>query len=127
MRTAIAIGAILLFGSRPVPEALKYIPADAAVVVELRPELPGDQLQKLGNLLAHVRLLGLRDGSLDADALVGAILEGYGPDTVLLRRLPAYRAAAEVRLACVYAFRPPWWHLCEAFCDAVIDQEHSPD
>src|SRR5262245_37174089 len=34
---AIAIGAVLVFGSRPSPEALKYIPADAAVVVEIRP------------------------------------------------------------------------------------------
>jgi hypothetical protein len=49
----IAIGAILVLGSRPTPEALKYIPADAAVVAEIRMDLPGDQLQQLGNLLAH--------------------------------------------------------------------------
>ena len=42
-----------LLGSQPTPEALTYIPADAALVVELRPDLPGDQIQKLGNLLAH--------------------------------------------------------------------------
>lgn len=47
------ITAILLLGSRPTPAALTYIPADAVMVVEVRPDLPGDQLQKLGNLLAH--------------------------------------------------------------------------
>ena len=47
------IAAVLTLGSRPTPPALTYIPADAVIVVELRPDLPGDQLQKLGNLLAH--------------------------------------------------------------------------
>ena len=47
------IAAILALGSRPTPPALTYIPADAVIVVEVRPDLPGDQLQKLGNLLAH--------------------------------------------------------------------------
>ena len=47
------IAAVLTLGSRPTPPALTYIPADAVLVVELRPDLPGDQLQKLGNLLAH--------------------------------------------------------------------------
>jgi hypothetical protein len=47
------IAAILTLGSRPTPPALTYIPADAVLVVEVRPDLPGDQLQKLGNLLAH--------------------------------------------------------------------------
>lgn len=48
-----AVAAMLLFGKASAPEALTYIPGDAALVVELRPELPGDQLQALGNLLAH--------------------------------------------------------------------------
>jgi hypothetical protein len=49
----VAIGAFLVLSSRPAPEALKYIPADAAVVAEIRMDLPGDQLQKLGTFLAH--------------------------------------------------------------------------
>jgi hypothetical protein len=40
-------------GARPLPEALKYVPADSAAVIELRPDLPGDQRQHLGNFLAH--------------------------------------------------------------------------
>ena len=49
---AIALAASFLAAS-PLPEALKYLPADSAIVVELRPELPGDQRQHLGNFLAH--------------------------------------------------------------------------
>jgi hypothetical protein len=49
---AVAIGAYLLLAGQPTPEALRYIPGDAAMVVEARFELPGDQLQKLGNLLS---------------------------------------------------------------------------
>ncbi|MBI3751043.1 MAG: DUF3352 domain-containing protein [Chloroflexi bacterium] len=49
----VAIAAALLLSSRPVPEALKYVPGNAVVVAELRLDLPGDQLQKVGNLLAH--------------------------------------------------------------------------
>ncbi|HXG27189.1 MAG TPA: DUF3352 domain-containing protein [Candidatus Binatia bacterium] len=45
-------GAVLLLGAPSTPEALRYIPADAGVVAELRMDLPGDQMQKLGNLLA---------------------------------------------------------------------------
>lgn len=48
-----AIAAVVLLGARPLPEALRYLPADSVVVVEARPDLPGDQRQNLGNFLAH--------------------------------------------------------------------------
>jgi hypothetical protein len=50
---AFTIGAIVLFGQQTTPVALQYIPGDAAVVAEIRLDLPGDQMQRLGNLLAH--------------------------------------------------------------------------
>jgi hypothetical protein len=50
---AVIAAAVIVFGSRPTPPALTYIPADAVMVAEIRPDLPGDQLQKVGNLLAH--------------------------------------------------------------------------
>ena len=53
LAAAVAIGAFIVLGSRPAPGALTYIPADAAIVAEVRMDLPGDQLQKLGTLLAH--------------------------------------------------------------------------
>lgn len=46
-------GAVFLLGGTSAPEALKYVPADSALVMEARFDLPGDQMQKLGNLLAH--------------------------------------------------------------------------
>jgi hypothetical protein len=49
---AIALAATFLAAS-PMPEVLKYLPRDSVIVVELRPELPGDQRQQLGNFLAH--------------------------------------------------------------------------
>jgi hypothetical protein len=67
LAVAVAIGAFIVLASRPVPEALKYMPADSMVVVEIRPDLPGDQLQKLGNLLAHFP--GFKDQSTLADKL----------------------------------------------------------
>jgi hypothetical protein len=59
---AAAAVAIVLLGSRPTPEALRYVPADMPVVAELRMDLPGDQLQKVGNLLAHFP--GFKDQSI---------------------------------------------------------------
>jgi hypothetical protein len=50
---AAIIAGVMLLGSRPTPEALRYIPADSVAVGELRLDLPGDQLEKVGNLLAH--------------------------------------------------------------------------
>lgn len=49
----ITIAAGILLSGRSTPEALGYIPADSAIVAEVRMDLPGDQLQKVGNLLAH--------------------------------------------------------------------------
>ncbi|MBF8290271.1 MAG: hypothetical protein HW391_1239 [Chloroflexi bacterium] len=48
-----AIVALKFLSASPLPAVLGYLPADSAVVVELRPELPGDQRQHLGNFLAH--------------------------------------------------------------------------
>jgi len=50
---AVAVGALLFFSKTSAPEALSYIPGDAAMVMEIRMDLPGDQLQAAGNLLAH--------------------------------------------------------------------------
>jgi hypothetical protein len=49
---AIAL-AVAALSARPTPAALTYVPRDSDVVVELRPDLPGDQQQRVGNLLAH--------------------------------------------------------------------------
>lgn len=48
-----AVAAMLVFSKPSTPEALGYIPGDAAFVMEVRMDLPGDQMQNVGNLLAH--------------------------------------------------------------------------
>jgi Protein of unknown function (DUF3352) len=73
----VVAGAALLLGNRPVPEALKYIPANSVVVAELRLDLPGDQFQKVGNLLAHFP--GFADQSTLA-AKIGEALDRLSGD-----------------------------------------------
>jgi hypothetical protein len=50
---AVAAGAAVVLSARAVPEALRYMPGNAVAVAELRLDLPGDQFQKVGNLLSH--------------------------------------------------------------------------
>jgi hypothetical protein len=50
---AVTIGAVLAFGQPAAATALQYVPGDSAVVVEIRLDLPGDQMQNLGSALAH--------------------------------------------------------------------------
>ncbi|HSL98184.1 MAG TPA: hypothetical protein VK831_06390, partial [Candidatus Deferrimicrobiaceae bacterium] len=65
----LALVAALVLGGRQTPEALRYVPADAVIVAELRLDLPGDQLQKVGNLLAHF------PGFADQSTLAGKLDE----------------------------------------------------
>jgi hypothetical protein len=58
----IVVAAAIILSSRSVPEALRYVPGNSVVVAELRLDLPGDQLQKVGNLLAHFP--GFKDQSI---------------------------------------------------------------
>ena len=83
----VALGAVVaaafLLG-RPQPaEALAYVPADSALVVEIRRDLPGDQRIHAGNLLAHFP--GFRDQSiLDAkiDEALGRLARGISGGSV---------------------------------------------
>jgi hypothetical protein len=47
------VGVVVLFNKPATASALAYVPGDAALVLEVRMDLPGDQLQHVGNLLAH--------------------------------------------------------------------------
>jgi hypothetical protein len=53
LAVAVTIGAVLAFGQPAAATALQYVPGDTALVVEIRLDLPGDQMQNLGNALAH--------------------------------------------------------------------------
>ncbi len=48
-----AVAAALILGAKPLPEAFRYLREDSVIVAEIRPDLPGDQRQHLGNFLAH--------------------------------------------------------------------------
>lgn len=70
----------------------------------------GERALDLANLLAH---LELRVGQQRLSAQAAhdarhALLQGYRPAADTLRRVAAYAAAARLRLAAVYAFRPRW-------------------
>jgi hypothetical protein len=69
---ALTIAGALLLGTASAPEALKYVPADAGFVAEVRMDLPGDQLQKVGNLLAHF------PGFADQSTLSAKLDEAFG-------------------------------------------------
>jgi hypothetical protein len=107
---AAAVLAASLLGSRAVPEALRYVPSSSVVVIELRPELSGDQRDRLGDFLAHfpgfrdqanlddkidesLQLLVDRatDGSVDYQADVKPWLAG--PAFVAMSGLPSSREA----------------------------------
>jgi hypothetical protein len=45
--------AAFLLTTQTQPEALGYVPSSSILVVEVRPELPGDQRQALGTILSH--------------------------------------------------------------------------
>src|SRR3970282_1447379 len=61
------IPAFCILGTKPLPEAYRYLPADSVVVLEFRPEWPGDQRQHLGNFLA--RFPGFADPSSFSDKI----------------------------------------------------------
>ena len=53
---AVIAGSALIAGllaGRATPDVLRYVAADSVVAVEFRPELPGDQRAKVGELLSH--------------------------------------------------------------------------
>ncbi|MEE8154904.1 MAG: phosphotransferase [Phycisphaerales bacterium] len=73
----------------------------------------GEPALDVANLFAHLelRVLQGRCSLSSASQATDALLEGYDPRSEVLARLPAYRDASRLRLACVYAFRPRCSHL----------------
>jgi hypothetical protein len=73
----------------------------------------GDPALDLANVLVHLELRALQGHCKPerAHAAATALVSGYQPDAHLVARLPAYAAAARLRLACVYRFRPDWTEL----------------
>lgn len=67
----------------------------------------GDPALDLANFIAQLELRGVQGRLADPAAAIGATLDGYRPDADVRAALPAYLAAARIRLGAVYAFRDP--------------------
>lgn len=69
----------------------------------------GEAALDVANALVHIELRAPALGWSDADVqrAAHAVLSGYQPDEAVLARIPAYADATRLRLACVYAMRPP--------------------
>lgn len=83
----------------------------------------GERALDIANLLVHLELR-VRQRRLPADTAATArrrFLAAYRPDDETRRRLPAYATAARLRLAAVYAFRPPWHHLAHELLAAAVN------
>lgn len=122
-----AVGAALILGAKPLPEAFRYLPEDSVIVAEIRPDLPGDQRQHLGNFLAHFpgfadqsnlpakidetldRLVGsVSAGSIDyatrvKPLIVGPIVVGASVDG-LKNRAALLVATTDGQVTCAIAF-----------------------
>ena len=73
----------------------------------------GEPALDVANIFAHLelRVLQGRCSLSSASHATDALLEGYDPRSEVVARLPAYRDASRLRLACIYAFRPRCSHL----------------
>ena len=82
-------------------------------VVDFDTAAVGEPALDVANIFAHLelRVLQGRCSLISASQATDALLEGYDHRSDVLARLPAYRDASRLRLACVYAFRPRCSHL----------------
>ncbi len=81
----------------------------------------GEPALDIANTLVHFELRAIQGlCSFDlAAAAADALLEGYQPDPAVRVRLRPYGDAARLRLAGLYAFRPPWRHLPAQLLDRL--------
>ena len=73
----------------------------------------GEAALDVANALVHLELRAIsRDWRVDRlQETAAAFLAGYDPEPAVRRRIRAYADATRLRLACVYAMRPPEAHL----------------
>lgn len=100
----------------------------AAGIVDFDLLSAGEAALDVANLLVHMELRALqRDCSPDrARAVQQELLAAYDPPACVERRLAAYAAATRLRLACVYALRPPWRALVEPLLERALEPGGRP-
>jgi aminoglycoside phosphotransferase (APT) family kinase protein len=90
-----------------------FLDFDAAAV--------GERALDVANMLVHLELRtiqGLWTARIAVDA-GSAFLDGYAPTDPVRSRLLAYADATRLRLACLYAFRPPWPEVSDALLGRI--------
>jgi aminoglycoside phosphotransferase (APT) family kinase protein len=84
----------------------------------------GEPALDVANMLAHLdlRLMQGRCAlpAAQAASVSAAFVAGYGASPAVLGRIPVYRAAALLRLACVYSYRPAWRHLAPRLAELSV-------
>lgn len=76
----------------------------------------------LANLAVHLRLRA-DQGAVTAEAhktAEAAVVTAAADLSVPARRLHLYTVATQLRLVCVYAFRPQWRHLAQSWLDSLL-------
>ncbi len=101
----------------------KQILVDGArlTLLDLDTAATGDPALDLGNYLAHLRLRHLQDPLQhpDPEGCTQAFLGAYRPHAQLLGRVAWWQAAALLRLAALYSFRPRWWNIANLILEEV--------
>jgi len=104
---------------------------DRLTLLDLDTITAGDPALDVGNFLAHVRLRRLQVCQYDENlsAAGRAFLTAYGADAELGSRVRWWQAAALLRLAALYAFRPQWRSLTPTLLeemDKCLHKSESP-
>ena len=90
-----------------------FVDGEQAGVLDFDTLAQGEAALDVANAAVHFELRALqgRCTAEQAAEAAEAFLDAYAPDRAVRARIPAYAAAARLRLACVYLFRPRW-HAC---------------
>ncbi|GAA3763586.1 aminoglycoside phosphotransferase (APT) family kinase protein [Spinactinospora alkalitolerans] len=98
-------------------------PADERIgLLDMDTLTTGEPALDAANVLVHIALRRAQ-GRLTpgrAEAFRSAFLSGLRPDRETHERIPAYAAAARLRLAGVYAFRPRWRRLARDLMNEAL-------
>lgn len=99
------------------------VAGDGVGLLDLDLAAVGEPALDVANLLVHVELRAHQGrcrwavAAACASALRKAYAAGAGPRDERLDRAAGYELTARIRLACVYAFRPPHSHIATALLD----------
>ena len=106
--------------------ATAFVQRDGTVgMLDLDTMAAGEPALDVANMLVHFELRALQGqcAPQPASRAAAAFLEGYEPGADVAARIDAYRNATRLRLACLYALRPPWRHLAPKLLERIKDSD----